>query len=149
MNVEQPSVAARVLALIETSPVPLKTSDIYREVEEASNITHVSVTCNDLLEAGKVSRFQKDGRWHYVPVQRDLLGATVETESAEELARTLDAPPITPQATATPRKKSGQPTERGIDRTLKLRTIDRLIPLLSDDIGAVLLAVRQDVEHAA
>ena len=74
MNVQQPSVAAQILTVIEASPVPLSTAQIYAVVEDATNITHVCVTCRDLYIAGKVDRFDQGGRHMYRARQPDLLG---------------------------------------------------------------------------
>jgi len=146
MNVSQPSVAAQILTMIEAASAPVTTSQIYAAVEEATNLTHVSVSCRDLFIAGKVDRFQKMGRWYYRARQPDLLGGPPANDAAADLARTLDEPaskPIPPKPRDTARRAAP------IDKTLKLRTLDKLIPLVAEDIGAVLAAVRMDVEHAA
>jgi hypothetical protein len=150
MNVPQPSVAAQVLQVIEASSAPLDTSQIYAVVEDATNMTHISVTCRDLYLAGKIDRFERGGRHVYRARQPDLLGAPPVDDEAAELARTLDTPPA--NASPTPQKRARHARERGIptiDKTLKLRTIDKLIALVAEDIGAVLAAVRQDVERTA
>lgn len=150
MNVQQPSIAARILKVIETSPSPIDTSRIYDQVDEAENITIVSVTCRDLMLAGKVHRVQRAGRWHYAALQPDLLGATQATAAAEDLEQVVAAP----TAPAAPRKRTRAQricgrradTTASADNKLKLRTLDKLIALFADDIADVLRAIRKDVE---
>lgn len=147
MNVQQPSVAARILAVIETAVAPINTSAIYDLVEEAENITLVSVTCRDLMAAHKVDRVSLNGRWHYIPLQRDLLGPSPDAAAAEELQRVMDtpSPPVRREAA---RRSCGRRADNA-DKALKLRTLDRLIEIVADGIADVLRDVRKDVENAA
>lgn len=134
-----PSIAARILSAIESEPDGLNTSQIYERVDEAENITLVSVTCRDLWQAGKVERDTSGGRIVYRARQRDLLGIPPADSAQDELEQTLDMPapqPSTPSA----------PVADGSTRQLKLRVLDKLIALFADDIANVLRAVRKDVE---
>lgn len=148
MNVEQPSVAARILSVIERAAAPINTSEIYAQVEEAENITLVSVTCRDLLGSKKVERIALNGRWHYQARQRDLLGPAPEAAAAEELQHIVDAPRAPPARREAARRSCGRRADGTTDKTLKLRTLDRLIEIVADGIADVLRAVRKDVENA-
>lgn len=134
-----PSIAARVLAAIESAPGGLNTSQIYAMVDEAENVTLVSVTCRDLWNAGKVERDSTGGRIVYRARQRDLLGMAPADDDRSELEHVLDAP-----AASTSPAPPAAPT--GAHKQLKLRVLDKLIALFAPDIADVLRDVRKDVE---
>lgn len=147
MNVQQPSIAARILTVIASASAPLNTTEIYALVDEAENQTLVSVTCRDLMNAGKVQRKQVDGRWKYFPRQLDLLADAPIPAEAEELARSIESPAAANKSRTHP--MCGRRGDAGANQALKLRTLDKLIALLADDIAEVLRAVRKDVESLA
>lgn len=137
-----PSIAARILSAIESEPDGLNTSQIYERVDEAENITLVSVTCRDLWQAGKVERDTSGGRIVYRARQRDLLGIPPADSAQVELEQTLDGP--APAVTAP--NQAAAHAAIGLDKQLKLRVLDKLIALFADDIANVLRGVRKDVE---
>ena len=137
-----PSVAARVLDVIAHASSWINTSEIYEQIEEAENITIVSVSCRDHVDAGRVERRQIAGRWCYRPLQRSLF-EPVPTP-ADELDRTLSMPLTEP--THKPPHRSARTATAGVSMQLKLRTLDRLAEIVAEDIAAVLRAIRSDIE---
>lgn len=140
-----PSVASRCLDVIEQFGGWIDTSAIYEQVAEAENITIVSVSCRDLVGAGKVVRRKFDGRWKYHAKQPDLLGNSPEVA---ELEQTLSAPVASVPAHKSAAHRLGGQAARHVPKQLKLRTLDRLAEIVAEDIAHVLRAVRGDIERA-
>lgn len=138
-----PSIAARVLDVIAHAPDWINTSDIYAAVDEAENITIVSVSCRDLVAAGKAERRQISGRWCYRSLQMPLLQS--RPSPAAELAHTLDHAPLEPTR-HTAAGHALRAIASSIPLHLKLATLDRLAAIVADDISEVLRAIRADIE---
>lgn len=131
------STASRVLDVIAAQSAWINTSEISAQLRELEP-QQVSSACYDLLLAKKVVRDKVNNRYVYKAYQGEMFAGAAVPDVRK------------PASKQVARRMSGrQSAAAGVSTTLKLRTLDRLIALLADDVAAVLKAVRNDVAGAS
>lgn len=133
------STASRVLEVICNAAGWVNTTEILSLLVDIESIATISAACRDLWLAKKIHRSRVDNRLVYCARQTEMFPG-----AADDLG---DRSGVTP-ARKQPARHMTTRAIRGramLTTAVKLRTLDRVIAFVADDVALVLRAIRADL----